>query len=309
VSWNPFSKARKDDRVGAESTLQWAIPLRAALDDLERLIAERPELASPGRTLERVLEATFTRPALAFDAAAKIDACERDLEIEAIQNAWDQGRPASSAVALDFDVGQLAAAAVSIVRALQQDEPSGAERFCQLVKDAPDTIGVWNKLALDADNDTLEWTVREKGQDFKFVASVLRLVLLPELAPWAGWLCAQLPEGKWARGACPVCGTGAALAESRGLEQRRRLRCDRCAADWPWDHFRCPFCGQADHRALLYQCFEGQGDRYRLVLCEGCGGRIKLITTLAPVSPPGLLVAELATIHLDLIDDSTATAL
>jgi len=159
--------------------------------------------------------------------------------------------------------------------------------------------------ALSAEDDSFEFeqAMHGLGLEPALVESVLRLVLLPGLADWSQQVCVQLTEGIWPSGQCPICGSGPALAESRGLEQRRRLRCDRCAADWPGEHFRCPFCCESDHRALRYTFVPGEQDRYRLSICDRCGGRIKIIATLAPLSPPGLLVAELAAIHLDLIDD------
>ncbi len=52
-----------------------------------------------------------------------------------------------------------------------------------------------------------------------------------------------------------------------------------------------------------YRFVEGEQERYRLSQCDGCGFRLKVVATLAPLSPPGLLLAELVTVHLDLIAD------
>src|SRR5205823_506094 len=107
----------------------------------------------------------------------------------------------------------------------------------------------------------------------------------------------------WSRGECPNCGSPPGLAESRGLEQRRYWRCGLCAADWPGERLRCPFCGQTDHRNLHYRFVEGEQGRHRLALCDTCGGRLRVVATLAPVSAPGLLVVELATAHLEPADE------
>ena len=88
---------------------------------------------------------------------------------------------------------------------------------------------------------------------------------------------------------------------SRGLEGRRILRCGLCAAEWPGDRLRCTSCGEADSRALRSTYVEGEGDRFRLACCDRCGLALKVVSTLAPLSPPGLLVTELATVHLDMI--------
>jgi FdhE protein len=131
--------------------------------------------------------------------------------------------------------------------------------------------------------------------------SVLRLALLPALARFAEPLAPLFLGISWTRGDCPNCGQIGTLAESRGLEQRRFLRCGLCAGEWPGDRLRCSFCGETDPQALHYRFVEGDRDRHRLALCDRCGGGLKVVSTLMPLSPPGMLVAELDTVHLDLI--------
>jgi len=62
----------------------------------------------------------------------------------------------------------------------------------------------------------------------------------------------------------------------------------------------CPFCGTRDHHLLGYLHVDGEEGKYRAATCEACRGYIKMISTLGPLSGPQLLVAELATMHLDL---------
>jgi formate dehydrogenase maturation protein FdhE len=51
-------------------------------------------------------------------------------------------------------------------------------------------------------------------------------------------------------------------------------------------------------RHLLHA--EGQETRYRAATCEECGGYVKMLTTLSALPPLHLLVADAATLHLDL---------
>ena len=46
---------------------------------------------------------------------------------------------------------------------------------------------------------------------------------------------------------------------------------------------------------------EDQG-KYHLFLCDRCGGRLKVVTTLSTLSPPGLILAEFAMLHLDWLE-------
>jgi formate dehydrogenase maturation protein FdhE len=279
--------------------------LRSAVRDLERLIGSRPELKLPGQSLARVLEAAFGEPAVRLMPMFEEGSTEPEQRMQSIHEAWKNGQPALHCVAPILERGALAERALSIALALRSEESRPAHGLCTFLEREPERVVDWIKLALLAQDDwfAFEQAMHGLGLEPAVVESVLRLVLLPGLADWSQHVCVQLTEGIWPSGQCPICGSGPALAESRGLEQRRRLRCDRCAADWPGEHFRCPFCNESDHRVLRYTFVQGEQDRYRLLICDRCGGRIKIIATLAPLSPPGLLVAELAAIHLDLIDD------
>ena len=148
-------------------------------------------------------------------------------------------------------------------------------------------------------------SLQQSDVDADYAFSTLRLSLLGELGDWTQRATARLDESIWPRGECPVCGAGPVLAESRGLDQRRFLRCDRCGAGWLSDRLRCPFCGENDHRALRVLYAQDDRERCRLVLCDGCGNRLKVLTTLAPLSHPGLVVAQFTMLHLDFIDDAS----
>jgi Protein involved in formate dehydrogenase formation len=306
LKWNPFSRSIGHDRSVERAAGRWAAPLQAALADLERLIAARPELDSPGRTLARILWASFDRRAWSLRTDFHLSSNGSSLEINGVPIAWEQRRPVLHDLALDFADVPLAEAALAIVRALQEEKRAAARGFEQSVLSAPERVAAWARWTLCGETEHLTAVLRELELDATFVESVLRVLLLPELAPLAEKVCAGLAEVKWPHGWCPLCGASPALVESRGLEERRYLRCDQCGGDWPWTRFRCPFCDETDHRRLRYQYLEGEGERYRRAICDRCGRRIKIAATLAPLSPPGLLVAELASIHLDLIDDPIA---
>jgi FdhE protein len=62
----------------------------------------------------------------------------------------------------------------------------------------------------------------------------------------------------------------------------------------------CPFCGNRDHRVLGYFSAVGEEGRYRAATCDTCRGYVKMVTTLGPLEAPQLLVADVATLHLDL---------
>ncbi|HXG11097.1 MAG TPA: formate dehydrogenase accessory protein FdhE [Gemmataceae bacterium] len=138
------------------------------------------------------------------------------------------------------------------------------------------------------------------GLDAPLTSTVLRLTLFPVMTH-LGVLLAPLHEGvSWEHGYCPVCGSWPLVGEFRGLEQIRFLRCELCAAAWPFPRLACPYCGMRDHRLLGYLHVEGEESSHRAATCDGCRGYIKMTATLAELPGPRLLAADLATVHLDL---------
>jgi FdhE protein len=112
---------------------------------------------------------------------------------------------------------------------------------------------------------------------------------------------APLRQGiHWEQGFCPTCGSWPLLGEFRGLEQRRFLRCGLCATAWEFPRLLCPFCGERDHQQLGYLHAEGEEASRRASTCDSCRGYVKMVATLTPLSEAALLVADLATLHLDL---------
>jgi hypothetical protein len=246
-----------------------------------------------------VLRAAFVDP---------IPQPERSLHAEddLIVAAWHAGVPAFRAGETPpaIDPEGLRARAAGVCEALGTDNP-GSAMLLEAVRSGRVNLAAWAADALADRVDSIDEQAASLGLDPALARSVLRLAMLPALAAHSERLAAIRPEGAWSRGDCPNCGGPPILAESRGLDQRRAWRCGLCAGDWQGDRLRCPFCGENDHRKLSYRFVEGEQDRYRLDLCESCGGRLKVVSTLSPITAPGLLVAELATAHLDRLGDES----
>jgi FdhE protein len=138
------------------------------------------------------------------------------------------------------------------------------------------------------------------GLDAALAGAVLGLVLLPALGRIGAALTYLRKDTRWENGHCPTCGSWPLVGEYRGLEQTRFLRCGLCAAEWEFPRLLCAFCGERNHRQLGYFSVEGEESRYRATTCATCRGYVKMTATLAPLSPPALLVADVATVHLDL---------
>jgi FdhE protein len=105
----------------------------------------------------------------------------------------------------------------------------------------------------------------------------------------------------WQRGYCPVCGAWPSLAEVRGIERERRLRCGCCSADWQLPFLHCAFCDEGDHEKLGSLLPEGE-ERMRYVeTCESCHGYLKAMATVDALPVRALVLLDLSTIPLDLV--------
>jgi len=165
----------------------------------------------------------------------------------------------------------------------------------------PDGGADWRALRERPDLALLEQTINlgpaaSEGP----LEAVLGLTLLPLLQAVAAGCAPLLQQASWGAGCCPVCGAWPALAEARGLERTRVLRCGRCGAGWslPWQ--LCPFCANDRHDTLGYLYDEEHGESRRVFTCQRCHGFLKTLSTLAAIEPPLVPVEDLATLTLDL---------
>ena len=265
--------------------------LASALGDLERLGTERPELARPARTLADLLLA-------AFQGTEKQPVSSRDLE--SLLAGWREGRPAFHTDPPRLDEAALMARMRRLVGALGT-EGDAAKDFVRAIRDRRIDLEGWEENVLGGRSDEVARGAETIGIDPALASSVLRLTLLPSLARISLEIDRLRPEGTWDRGDCPNCGSRPLLAESRGLEQRIFYRCGLCAAGWPGERLRCPSCGEARSKSLHHSYVEGEQDRFRLAHCDACLYNWKVVSTLTALSAPAMIVADLATVHLDLL--------
>ena len=111
---------------------------------------------------------------------------------------------------------------------------------------------------------------------------------------------AERVPADWAYGYCPICGGWPALAEMRGLDGARHLRCGCCGSDWRTEWLRCPFCGEGDHEKLGSLVSPGSLTRQTIEVCDRCSGYVKTMTTLSAIRPEHVVLQDLATVVLDI---------
>jgi FdhE protein len=156
------------------------------------------------------------------------------------------------------------------------------------------------EAGLEQDMARLAALAQDLGADPDALAAVAALLPAPFLRACAERLQAHVSPA-WAAGYCPICSAWPALAEARGLERERRLRCGRCAADWRSTWLTCPYCATGEHTRLASLAPEATRETRKVDTCAACHGYLKTITTLAPTPPDELGLVDLATVELDVV--------
>jgi len=268
--------------------------LADALARLARLAEDRPELGPAAAQQAALLRAAFGAPApadpprlAAEEAAARLAAGTPLLRGQQPPLRADLLR--ERFLRLCAAAGEHGGPAADAAQALAKAVRSGALDPWALAGDL-----------LNGQGAGLAARVEERGLPADMALTLLRLALLPALADVSKQLAPLLAGRSWRQGHCPVCGAWPILAEQRGLEQFRYMRCGLCAANWEVDRLFCPICENRDHTKLGYLQVEGE-ERERAATCDACGSYWKVRNALAPLSPPQLVVEELALVHLDMV--------
>lgn len=157
------------------------------------------------------------------------------------------------------------------------------------------------EAAIRLDHQALATMAEAVGANAAAFGSLAQLAALPILHSARRRLAGEVPTTTWPHGYCPVCAAWPTLAEMRGLERERRLRCGRCGSDWRRNVLHCPFCGENDHRKLGALLEEGDEERRRVETCTTCMGYLKSVTTLGALPEAKLAAEDVTTLHYDLV--------
>jgi FdhE protein len=259
--------------------------------EIDRLLPDRPTTRGPLLWLRDVLDDLVPDPRYLM-AALPTPAVARE-ECHA-------GRPLLRHTRPGIDSDRFAGRWRRIVAALDKHQPGAVPSDLATAAGRRFDQDALLRGLVDNRSEVIRRTADELGTDPGLFGTLLRFTLFAGLtAVEAG--AAPLRQGAvWDRGDCPTCGQAPLLAEFRGLDQSRHLRCGWCAASWEAARQWCPACGSRDHEALGYLAREGEEDRYRVATCDACKTGVKTLSTLSRLPPLMLLVADAATLHLDL---------
>ncbi len=264
-----------------------------ALEELNRLARERPALAAPAHFLADALPGLYAEPT---------SPAPPGLTQERALAKLDQGIPLLRGETLPLDITAFGRRWQHLCAAAQrrQENPAAVAIAAAQRRGSLDP-GRLTQAILSGRPAVVHAQADALGLDAGLTATILRLTLFPVLSSINDALASRRSGYHWERGYCPTCGSWPLLGEFRGLEQTRFLRCGLCAAAWEFPRLRCPFCHAADHRQLSYFYVEAEEGKCRAATCGACRGYVKMMSSLTELPPPRLLVADLATMHLDLV--------
>jgi FdhE protein len=154
--------------------------------------------------------------------------------------------------------------------------------------------------AVRQDQRDIAGVASHAGIDSGALASITHLAALPVLHGCGRLLQSRVSPG-WAHGYCPICAAWPILAELRGLDRSRRLRCVRCTGEWEVESLWCIYCGEREHRRLGFLVPEAPGEMHKVETCDSCQGYIKSVATLQAIPPFELLLHDLETVELDIV--------
>ena len=249
--------------------------------------------------------------------AAPLAALHAEVLRAAADPAWEAGVPAFTAnrlgdglpllhgqtLAVDPErIGRLLLRLSDIAAASGSAAGTGPDRIASvrqaLRAPALDPLATLEAIVAQ-DTARLEAVAGAADVDLDALAVLGQLAAVPLLRA-CGRRAAPLLEGAgWEAGYCPVCAAWPALAELRGLERRRWLRCGRCGAGWTYFLQRCVYCANADHRTTGYLAAEADRESRRALTCDECHGYLKAVATLGELVPGEIAVHDLGTLELD----------
>jgi FdhE protein len=259
----------------------------SAQRQISLILESQPESAAWLAIVEAVLREV---PAHAWDeaAAATLLASEREPKAPLLAGAQI---PVNRAYAEDW-LGRLLLLASNAT----PDAALLARAARSPFLDAPGLL----EATINADDARIEAMADELDVPAESLGAVAELAAIPLIQALRRRFAGAV-DTHWHEGYCPICGDWPRLAELRGLERARRLRCARCGGDWEQPGVRCPFCdatGQGTRTTLIS---EQDGEARKVETCTRCRGYLKVVSTLRAWPGDEVSLADLATIDLDLV--------
>jgi len=253
--------------------------------------------------IERLKNLAETDPAVAPMAVLQLEALQA-----AADPGWERGVPGFEGHRLAEGVPLLHGTSLSV------DGERAAGLLQRLAAAAAEHAGIQVQHLLGSEVTAVELIATSIARDTGRLAQLadelaVEMSLLATLGSVAAVPLLQacrhrgspvVANSSWDEAYCPVCGAWPTLAEMRGLERQRWLRCGRCGAGWLFRGMVCVFCGCTDHKDLGYLAPEGERDSRRAETCECCHSYLKTMATLGALQPEEVFLRDINSVELDI---------
>jgi FdhE protein len=213
--------------------------------------------------------------------------------------AWPPYAPLLEGASLSVDARRARKLVRELIHTADEAREEGSRASPSLRGRRLDAVGLLH-AAIVRDHTGVDRIASRAGLDAQTLEVIAQLAVMPLLHACAERWREHIPSA-WTHGYCPICAAWPALAELRGLDRSRRLRCGRCASDWPLPVLQCAYCGETNHDQLGTLIPEGESQTRRLEVCYTCKGYLKAFTTLRPMAFRTIAMTDLASVELDLI--------
>ncbi|MBI2073098.1 MAG: formate dehydrogenase accessory protein FdhE [Gemmatimonadetes bacterium] len=239
--------------------------------------------------------------ALLEEIEAGLDASAGNVTLEGPPRVADSApaAPLLDGQTVRVDLEALSELLARLLKAAGREAPvHAAARSLKRYQPGGETVRRLIEAAICHDEPTMTAAAEADRVDPAALATVVRLVAVPPLATCAARLAGRIPE-PWSCGYCPVCGSWPLLAELRGVERERVLRCGRCGTAWRAQWLRCTYCGETRHRQLGALGAAEALESRKAETCVTCRRYLKSIAALTPLRHLDLLLTDLETVELD----------
>ncbi len=221
------------------------------------------------------------------------------VDVSAVQA--DEPRPALDGQTLRVDAKALRAWLGQLIGLLDEAGQPDAPKLRGALLGAPGRV---NPLALveasvALDDARLAALAEEANVDGALLTLLGLFAVALLLLAWGRQTLPALDTRGWQGGMCPACGAWPTLAELRGLDRERWLRCGRCGAAWRRIEGNCVFCGNDDYHTLAYLAREAELEAQRAGTCDACYSYLKEVATLGALSIAEVPAHDLRTLDLD----------
>ena len=180
-----------------------------------------------------------------------------------------------------------------------REDSQGLLNALEKLKTDPEWGAGLFRCVLDEDRQALAGFAQQVALDPRGLGFLAQTALTPAMELLRSAFAEQIDTENWDYGYCPLCGSRPDMAWFSD-SGKRYLHCELCGTQWAYQRIGCPFCGNENHEQLGYLEAEEESG-LRVYFCKNCLKYIKTVDKRMFEETPPLVLANIVTLHLDLL--------